>query len=327
MAPVPFSGWFLLLVLVVSLSLFCLLRALAAIAGGTDRRHWHRTRSRLQQLKGLGEAQAEETVLKSFALRRSLLDQILKGSLRVARLRILLLQADVHWREGALLLVTILLGGLGLVLGYLQWGLWVGLAGAALGLLLPYRILLWKKKRRTMKFERQLPDALDLLARSLKAGHAFPTGLQLVAREMPDPIGTEFFKTFNEFSHGMDLNLAMANLCHRVDLRDLGFFTTAVAIQRETGGNLTEILEKIATLIRERFKLRQQVQSLTAEGRLSGIILVLLPPVLTLILFVVNPQYEILLITHPLGRMMTLTTLAFQVLGIIIIRRIVNIKV
>ena len=109
---------------------------------------------------------------------------------------------------------------------------------------------------------------------------------------MADPLGTEFFKTFREFNHGLDLNTALLNLCDRIDLRDLSFFTTAVLIQRETGGNLTEILEKISILIRERFKLRNQIKALTAEGRLSGLILLLLPPLLAGILMVINPEYE-----------------------------------
>ena len=126
------------------------------------------------------------------------------------------------------------------------------------------------KRRRLGKFEKQLPDALELLGRGLKAGHAFTAGLQLVADEMGPPIGPEFFKTYKEHNHGLDLNAALLNLCRRIDLQDLRFFTTAVMIQRETGGNLAEILEKIAALIRERFKLHNQVKALTAEGRLSG---------------------------------------------------------
>jgi tight adherence protein B len=125
----------------------------------------------------------------------------------------------------------------------------------------------------------------------------------------------------------VDLNATLVNLCQRVDLRDLGFFTTAVLIQRETGGNLTEILEKIAMLIRERFKLRNQIRALTAEGRLSGLILVLLPPIMAAILFFINPEYESLLLYHPTGRMISLLAVGFQLLGIFVIRKIVNIKV
>jgi tight adherence protein B len=185
----------------------------------------------------------------------------------------------------------------------------------------------FKKKLRIRKFEKQLPEALDLLARGLKAGHAFASGLQIVGSEMPNPVGVEFFRTFKEYNHGMDLNNALINLCKRVNLRELRFFTTAVMIQRETGGNLVEILEKIAGLIRERFKLRNQVKALTAEGRLSGLVLVLLPPVVFLIMMRINPSYTMLLVNHPLGRMIAMTALTFQGLGVIAIRKIVNIKV
>jgi tight adherence protein B len=177
------------------------------------------------------------------------------------------------------------------------------------------------------RFEKQLPDALDLLARGLRAGQTFPAGLQQVAEEMPDPLGTEFLKTFAEFAHGMDLNNALLSLCNRFELRDLSFFTTAVLIQRETGGNLTEILEKISVLIRERFKLRNQVKALTAEGRLSGLILILLPPVLGAILMTINPDYELQLFRHHLGRIMCGAAVGFQLLGIMLILKIVNIKV
>jgi len=192
---------------------------------------------------------------------------------------------------------------------------------------MPYKILARKRKRRLQKFEKQLPDALDLLARGLRAGHAFPTGLQQVAKEMADPLGTEFFETFREFNHGLDLNTALLNLCHRINLQDLNFFTTAVLIQRETGGNLTEILEKISILIRERFKLRNQVQALTAEGRLSGLILLLLPPVLATILMTINPEYESQLFRHPTGQVMCGVAVGFQLLGMWSIHKIVNIKV
>ena len=183
------------------------------------------------------------------------------------------------------------------------------------------------KRRRLGKFEKQLPDALELLGRGLKAGHAFTAGLQLVADEMGPPIGPEFFKTYKEHNHGLDLNDALLNLCRRVDLQDLRFFTTAVMIQRETGGNLAEILEKIAALIRERFKLHNQVKALTAEGRLSGLVLTLLPPATALALFIMNPSYIMLLWQTPKGRTMAMIALAFQALGIFSIRRIVKIKV
>jgi tight adherence protein B len=215
----------------------------------------------------------------------------------------------------------------GLTLGYFSRGPLGALGGLATGLYLPLGILKFKKKRRVKKFEKQLPEALDLMARGLKAGHAFPTGLQIVGTEMPNPVGLEFFKTFKEYNHGMDMNNALINLCERVELRELRFFTTAVMIQRETGGNLVDILEKIAGLIRERFKLRNQIKALTAEGRLSGVILIAMPPIIFLVMLKINPAYTMLLVNHPVGKMMSMTALTFQALGVIAIKKIVNIKV
>jgi tight adherence protein B len=194
-------------------------------------------------------------------------------------------------------------------------------------LLMPYKFLVRKGKKRLQKFEKQLPEALDLLARGLRAGHAFTQGLKQVANEVPDPLGTEFLITYSEFSHGVDFNTAILSLSRRVELRDLAFFTTAVLIQRETGGNLTDILEKIANLIRERFQLRNQVKALTAEGRFSGIILMLMPPGLFAIMMVMNPKYVSVLFTHPMGRTMCYIAVAMQVLGMLCIRKIVNVKV
>ena len=205
----------------------------------------------------------------------------------------------------------------------------LGAVGGFLGLgyLLPNSLLVLKKKHRFKKFEKQLPEALGLMARSLKAGHSFPSSIQLVADEMANPIGIEFFKTFKEYNYGLDFNDVLMNLYKRNQLRDLKFFITAILIQRETGGNLVEILEKIAHLIRERFKLVNQIKALTAEGRLSGLILLLLPIVIGLILWHLNPNYIGMLWTHPTGRMMAGLAIFFQFLGMIAIKKIVNIKV
>ncbi len=244
-----------------------------------------------------------------------------------AKLELSLLQASIHCRTEVYLGITLLSATAFLGLGLLKWGLLGALAGGGLGIWLPCKFFAFRKRRRLGKFEKQLPDALELLGRGLKAGHAFTAGLQLVADGMGPPIGPEFFKTYKEHNHGLDLNDALLNLCRRVDLQDLRFFTTAVMIQRETGGNLAEILEKIAALIRERFKLDNQIKALTAEGRLSGLVLSLLPPAAVLALLVMNPGYIMLLWQSPKGRTMAMIAIAFQALGIFSIRRIVKIKV
>ncbi|MEW6387676.1 MAG: tetratricopeptide repeat protein [Thermodesulfobacteriota bacterium] len=323
-----FKGLPLPLIVITFLFFLCLTEGAMLVLSDTERRHKRRLKKRLKYLEELKRRPPAESLLKVDNLSGiPWLRQTIKKIRRLERLQLLLIQADVNWPLGVVLLLTFFLGALGLSLGFFKWGPLGALAGMGLGLMLPYRLLLFKKKLRTRAFEKQLPDALDLLARGMKAGHAFPTGLQMVAEEMPNPIGLEFFKTFKEYNHGMDLGSALINMCQRVELRELRFFATAVMIQRETGGNLTEILEKISSLIRERFKLRNQIKALSAEGRLSGWILILMPPAIFLVMLKINPDYALLLVQHSLGKMMALIAISFQVLGMLAIRRIVNIKV
>jgi len=317
----------LILISLMFLSFFFLIRGILIFLANPERFHQQRLKRRLRAIDGLESDLNVSTLLKSASLEKSFFDRIMVQFSLFNRIQIMMLQANLKW-EVRTFLVVVALSGLVLAgLGMAKFGGRGALAGAGLGLIIPYKILVRRRKRRLKKFEQQLPDALDLLARGLKAGHAFPTGLQQVAKEMPDPLGTEFFKTFTEFNHGLDLNTALLNLCQRIDLRDLSFFTTAVLIQRETGGNLTQILEKISILIRERFKLRNQIAALTAEGRLSGLILLLLPPVLAGLLMVINPEYGKVLINHPTGRVMCGVALGFQLLGMWCIHKIVSIKV
>uniref|UniRef100_A0A7V4G917 Type II secretion system F family protein n=1 Tax=Desulfobacca acetoxidans TaxID=60893 RepID=A0A7V4G917_9BACT len=316
------------LVLVVFLFFLFLLEGIALFLWDPNRVQKRRLQKRLKYLDGLEQRLSKESLLKTDVLGDTpWLRTLLKKIRHLEHLQDLLTQADVSWSLGTFLLVMMVAGAGGLSLGFLRFGPPGGLAGLGAGLVLPLWVLRFMKKHRLKKFEKQLPEALDLMARGLKAGHAFASGLQMVGNEMPNPIGTEFFKTFKEYNHGMDMNAALINLCNRVDLKELRFFTTAVMIQRETGGNLVDILEKISALIRERFKLRNQVKALTAEGRLSGLILILMPPVLFLIMLRINPDYTLLLVNHPLGRMMAMTALALQGLGVLAIRKIVNIKV
>ena len=318
---------FLILIFLIFLSFFFLIRGILLYLANPERAHQQRLKKRLKKMDGLESTLNVNSLLKKASLEKSFFDQILDKFSLFSRIQRMMFQANLKWQTTTFLVVAGLSGLVVAGIGLAKWGVWGGLAGGALGLVIPYKVLARRKKRRLKKFERQLPDALDLLARGLRAGHAFPTGLQQVAKEMPDPLGSEFFETFREFNHGLDLNTALLNLCDRVDLRDLAFFTTAVLIQRETGGNLTEILEKISILIRERFKLTEQVKALTAEGRLSGVILLVLPPLLAGMLMVFNPKYESQLFIHPMGQVLCAVALGFQLLGMLWIRKIVNIKV
>lgn len=315
----------ILLAICIFSVIFCL--AAGALLSVTDAqaRHQRHLKQRLNSLRNLEVSDPTGSLLHSTASQVSL---FLRGRLpKLEKLELSLIQAGMHCRLEVFLAFPLLLAMAFLGLGLLQWGPIGALAGGSLGAWLPFKFLAFKKNRRIKKFEKQLPDALELLGRGLKAGHAFTAGLQLVADEMGPPLGPEFFMTYMEHNHGLDLNDALLNLCRRIDLQDLRFFTTAVMIQRETGGNLAEILDKIASLIRERFKLGNQVKALTAEGRLSGVVLTMLPPATALGLFFMNPSYIMLLWQTPKGRLMAMIAIFFQALGIFSISRIVKIKV
>jgi tight adherence protein B len=308
-------------------SFFFLIRAVLLFLINSERLHQRRIKERLRWSEGLDSPINARTLLKKASLKRSIMDESLDKIRLINNLQNLMIRGDLSWKMSTFLMVTAVLGLAGFVGGIVKLGFLGGLAGGALGVLIPYRILVWKSKKRLQQFEQQLPGALDLLARSLKAGHAFPSGLQHISKEVIAPLGKEFSIVYSEFSHGMNLNTALLSLSKRLGLKDLNFFTTAVIIQRETGGNLTEILEKIAVLIRERFQLRNQIKALTAEGRLSGIILLLLPPVLLLVMMYLNPTYISTLINNPTGRIMGVVAVMLQLLGMLMIRKIVNIKV
>ena len=199
--------------------------------------------------------------------------------------------------------------------------------GAAVGFSLPYLVLRSRRTRRLRTFEEAFPEALDLISRALKAGHAFATGLKMVADEMAEPIGPEFRKTFDEQNFGLPLKDSLENLTLRVPLLDMKFFATAVLIQRETGGNLSEILENLAHVVRERFKILRQVRVYTAHGRLTGYVLLALPAVLAIALSFINPEHMNMLFRERMGQMMLMAAIVMQFFGFMWIRQVVKIEV
>jgi tight adherence protein B len=199
--------------------------------------------------------------------------------------------------------------------------------GGAVGFSLPFMVLRFKRTRRLRAFEEAFPEALDLISRALKAGHAFATGLKMVADEMSEPVGPEFRKTFDEQNFGLPLKDALENLTYRVPLLDMRFFATAVLIQRETGGNLSEILENLAHVVRERFKILRQVRVYTAHGRLTGYVLLALPAVLAIALSFINPEHMNLLFRERMGQIMLMVAIGMQFLGFLWIKQVVKIEV
>lgn len=192
---------------------------------------------------------------------------------------------------------------------------------------LPLMWLLWRRKKRFKKFAMQLPDAMELIARALRSGHSLASGLKVVVSEMPEPMSKEFSHAYEEQNLGIPIETALKNMLKRMPNMDLKFFVTAVAIQRQAGGDMAEILDKIGYIVRERFKILGQVQALTGEGRISGVVLMGLPIALFFAVYYLNPDYVMLLFTEELGRKMIAAAAVLQILGAIAIKKIVNIKI
>jgi tight adherence protein B len=192
---------------------------------------------------------------------------------------------------------------------------------------IPILYVAYRRNKRFLAFEAQLPGALDLICRALRAGHGLVAGLKMVGDEVPDPIGSEFRKAFDEQNFGLELKESLYNLSERMPLQDVRIIVTAILIQRETGGNLAEVLEKAARVIRERYRLKRQIRTHTAQGRLTGWILSLLPLLLGIALFLVRPEFMSTLWTTDRGRRWLATATIMMIVGAIIIRRIIRIRV
>ena len=244
------------------------------------------------------------------------------------RVRTLLLQADLKWTAGGLLLMCALFFVVSAYLVYLRTG--VVIVSLLIGLLLgaaPFAYVFYKRGQRFDKFEEGLPEVLDLMVSALRAGHSLVSALDLAAAEAPDPIGTEFRICFDEQNYGLELKTAMNNLAARVPLQDLKIVITAILIQKESGGNLAEVFDKAAYVIRERFRLKRQVRVHTAQGRITGWILTFLPVVLGTLLYLINPSSMSLLWTRAIGIKLLYTSGAMTIIGGLIIRKIVNMDV
>lgn len=198
---------------------------------------------------------------------------------------------------------------------------------ASLGVILPLFFLKWKAKKRIDRFSAQLPGALDLMGQALRAGQSLPAGIQLVGEQVSQPLGPEFFRAFEQQNLGIPLTDSLKDMCERIDNLDLRFFVTAVTLQRQTGGDLAEILDKISHLIRERFQIKGQIQALTGEGRISGIVLLGLPPVLFIVMLRLNYDYVMTLFEDPMGQKMLVGAVVMQLLGAFAIKKIIDIKV
>lgn len=255
-------------------------------------------------------------------------EKFLLGIPRIHGLDRLLEQSGSSMSVAQFLGLTLLVGLAGLLLGHflgLPWflSMLLGLAAASL----PYAAVLNKKNKRVGKIERQLPDALDLMSRALRAGHSFPSALDMVGKEGQQPIAQEFRVVSDEINFGIPLNDALNNLAVRVPVTDLRYFVIAVLIQRDTGGNLAELLDNLSHLMRERFKLLGHIKVLSAEGRLSAWILTILPFAMILMINIINPDLMSVLWTDTLGKKLSAAAMVAMVLGVIWMWRIIKIRV
>jgi tight adherence protein B len=256
------------------------------------------------------------------------LDRMFGGTAKGFALRRWIEQSGMKISLSALLIVAAVSAVLmAIVAGVVTRAPWSLPIGAAMGFGLPFLVLRIKRTRRLRKFEEEFPEALDLISRALKAGHAFATGLKMAADEMGEPVGPEFRKTFDEQNFGLPLKDALENLTLRIPSIDVKFFSTAVLIQRETGGNLSEILENLAHVVRERFKILRQVRVYTAHGRLTGYVLLALPAVLAIALSFINPEHMNLLFRERVGQILLMVALVMQTAGFLWIKQVIKIEV
>jgi tight adherence protein B len=205
---------------------------------------------------------------------------------------------------------------------------WIpGIIAAAIGVLLPYMVVRHKRTRRLYRFEEQLPDAIDMLGRALRAGHPLSSGLKMVAEEAHPPVAEEFRRSHEEHRFGLAFEDALLAMADRVQIVDVRILVTAILIQREVGGNLAEVLDNLASVIRARFTIRRQLRVYTAQGRFSGYVLGILPIAVGAAIYSLNPPYIRLLFTDPIGKLLVWIAVIFQIAGFLWIRKIVDIEI
>jgi len=286
---------------------------------------------RLRDSGADGEAPSEgvgETVVKR-ALEGPLpgVDRLVAGTRGGISLQSLIDQSGVKITPSAVVLISVMGALMAGLITYLLLPLALVVVLVALAAAFAPFGFLHRRGRRLKRFEEMFPEALDLLSRAIRAGHAFQTAMGMVADELPEPVGPEFKKTFDQQNFGLPLRDALNELSERIHLLDVRFFVTAVLIQRDTGGNLSEILDNLAHVVRERFKIQRQVRVHTAHGRFTGYVLLALPAALAVALSVINPDHMQLLFHERMGQVMLMGAIVMQSIGFVWIRKVIKIEV
>jgi tight adherence protein B len=256
------------------------------------------------------------------------IDMLLRRSSRVSELQKMLAQGGLEMRAGNFLGVSALSAVAAAIIAYiLSRRVEVTWVAVLIGAVLPYAYASVRRNKRFEKFEELFPEAIDTLARAVRAGHAFTTALEMITAEVAEPVAGEFRQLFEEQKFGMPVRDALMNLTDRVPLVDVKFFVTAVMLQRETGGNLAEILDNLSYVIRERFKIQRQVRVYTAQGRLTMALLMGMPPIIVVVMLAINPGFIHPLFVDPMGHMLLVAGICLQTVGYFVIRKIIRIRV
>ncbi len=276
----------------------------------------------------IGAEDGESLVKRAASGPLPALDRMMAESKAGFGLSKLIDQSGVNTTPSAVIVISLVAGlVLALAVSILVPVPFLPMVGMGVGAALPTCVLMFKKSRRMAKFEEQFPEALDLLSRALRAGHAFQTAMGMVADDLKEPVGPEFRKTFDQQNFGLPLRDSLFQLADRIPLLDVRFFTTAVLIQRDTGGNLAEILDNLAHVVRERFRIRREIRTKTAHGRFTGLVLLALPAGLGIILALINPEHMDLLFSHPTGHLLIGVAIVMQIIGFFWIRKILDLEV
>jgi tight adherence protein B len=256
------------------------------------------------------------------------LDAFLRRSERISAIQIMLAQGDTNMRAGNFLALCAIIAAVAGLAAFIWSGKGpVAWAAMLVGFLLPYSYASYRRNKRFEKFEELFPEAIDTLARAVRAGHAFTTAIEMIASEVAEPVCGEFRKLYEEQKFGMPVRDALINLTERVPLVDVKFFVTAVMLQRETGGNLAEILDNLSYVIRERFKIQRQVRVYTAQGRLTMALLMGMPPVIVTVMLLIEPAFIRPLFSDPIGHTLLVAGITLQTIGYFVIRKIIKIQV
>ena len=318
----------------IAIVVFILVAAGAFVAGSLLDERNARARLMKERLATVQKPAEREPNEELALLRDEMLSQIpaldtfLRRSERVSAFQKTLSQAGMQLRAGNFLMLC---AGVGVLVAALVFiysrSPAIAWAGMFIGFLLPYSFVSYRRNKRFEKFEELFPEAIDTLARAVRAGHAFTTALEMISDEVAEPVAGEFRKLYEEQKFGMPVRDALVNLTERIPLVDVKFFVTAVMLQRETGGNLAEILDNLSYVIRERFKIQRQVRVYTAQGRLTMALLMGMPPIIVTIMLTLNPAFIRPLFTDPIGHTLLVAGIALQTVGYFVIRKIIRIQV